>query len=202
MSANIKRLSLRKLIGYIIKAVTAIIILLTLTYIILSITSPRNVIKIFRYQNFVISSGSMEPTIKYGDIVIAKDVNIEDLKVGDVITFYVDFNLDGKDEIVTHYLASINTDENGQYFFRTHRENTSSFDSWILEEEDIIGVQVGHVKNLGRYILYLQSKVGFTILLADGIIIFLIVLILSGPDEPNKKKNIVLLEKSDKEEIE
>ena len=184
--------SFKYILNIIWKCLLGFLALLIISYISIGFIAPRKVISIFRFQNFVISSNSMDPTIKYGDIIIVKQVNIEDLKVGDIVTFYVDFNLDGKDEVVTHYLAEINTNEDNKYFFRTHRENTTIYDSWLIEEEDIIGRYVTKIKSIGKISLYIQSGFGLGIFIVDIIIIIFISMILSSlNDDKNKHDDIV-----------
>lgn len=60
-------------------------------------------IPFFDFQMFQVISGSMEPTIKVGDIIIIKKSN--DVKVGDVVT-YIDDN-----EYITHRVVSIDKDK-------------------------------------------------------------------------------------------
>ena len=60
---------------------------------------------VFGYSIFRVSSGSMEPELMVGDIILDKEVeNPEDLKVGDVITFRSD---DLGDMLVTHKIIKV-----------------------------------------------------------------------------------------------
>ena len=55
---------------------------------------------VFGYSIFRVSSGSMEPELMVGDIILDNELdNPEDLKVGDVITF---ISSDCGDRLVTH----------------------------------------------------------------------------------------------------
>lgn len=172
------------------------VVVLILFYIILTVFFPRKVIDIFKYQNFVITSGSMSPTIEYGDMVIVKKVDPHELQEEDIITFYADVNASGKKVVVTHYVAQITTDDDGKLYFRTHRENSTIYDSWLVGEEDIVGIKVGQINKIGKVILYIQSGFGLSILIVDIIIIFLIIqLILSlndgGKDKYKKNKDLL-----------
>ncbi|MCR5564520.1 MAG: S26 family signal peptidase [Gammaproteobacteria bacterium] len=67
---------------------------------------------------YEILTGSMEPTLhkqstykngkkKTGDVVLVIKTKIEKLKEGDIVSYYTDINNDGKYEVVTHRLVSI-----------------------------------------------------------------------------------------------
>src|SRR5690554_6557009 len=77
-----------------------------LFYIGLNVVAPRKVVPIFGFQHFVISSTSMEPDLLFGDVVVIEKVNPEDLKVGDIITYYAYVDpADTSMRRVTHYFA-------------------------------------------------------------------------------------------------
>ena len=146
MSKSKENKKTNKILKIISTSIFSLIILFIIAYITVVLVAPRKVIKIFNFQSFVISSSSMEPTINYGDVIFVKPVNPADLQEDDIITFYVDVNLDGEKEIVTHYVAAKRLDENGNLEFKTKRENTEIFDSWTVKEEDVVGIYNFHIK--------------------------------------------------------
>ena len=83
-----------------------------------------NCLPIFsNYERFVIMSDSMSPTIKVGDVVtINKKILLSELKVGDIIAFYQDVNFDEEDEIIVHYIADIDLNEQDEFVFLTRRK--------------------------------------------------------------------------------
>jgi signal peptidase I len=74
--------------------------------LVLTIAGLMLVPALLGYERYVIVSGSMEPTIGTGSVVYDKTAPVEDLKVGDVITFAPppEFDVDGQ---VTHRIHSI-----------------------------------------------------------------------------------------------
>jgi len=66
------------------------------------------------YENFVIYSGSMEPTVKVGSLLLTRPVDVEDLRVGDVITY----RSPGNHTTLTHRIVSIRQ-EDGDWVFQT-----------------------------------------------------------------------------------
>lgn len=65
---------------------------------------------IFGYRIFTIASESMFPDYKIGDVIAVKSVPLEELKVGDDIT-YEGNKLEMKDKIITHRVMEINENE-------------------------------------------------------------------------------------------
>jgi signal peptidase len=63
------------------------------------------------YQPFIVSSGSMEPTLPVGSLVMTKQVGAGDIKPGDIISV----QRTDTDGLVTHRVQSIEADQNGRY---------------------------------------------------------------------------------------
>jgi signal peptidase len=63
------------------------------------------------YQPFIVSSGSMEPTLPVGSLVMTKQVGAATIKPGDIISV-ARTDTDG---VVTHRVRSIEADQNGRY---------------------------------------------------------------------------------------
>src|SRR5690349_6684253 len=67
---------------------------------------------VMRYQAYVVLSGSMEPNIHTGSVVVSTAVDPSTLKVGDVITFI----RPGDSESVTHRIIQIKGSTQGKSF--------------------------------------------------------------------------------------
>ena len=65
---------------------------------------------VLRYQTYVVLSGSMEPTIHTGSVVVASAVDPSALQVGDIITFLSP----SQQENITHRIVAIHAGANGQ----------------------------------------------------------------------------------------
>jgi signal peptidase len=147
-----------------------------------NLIKPRKVIPLFHVQHFVIQSGSMSPVLYFGDIVVVQAVEGKELKENDIITYYADVNYDGKKEIITHYFDSIEKKANGEQIYRTRRAETQDLDSWTVEEDDLIGRYMFHIKGLGKMILYFKSPIGMRIFALDVIIIYVLMLVIRERD--------------------
>lgn len=83
------------------------------------------------YHRYVIDGQSMEPTIPYGSVVYNQTVPVDDLAVGDVITFTPppEYNVS---QPVTHRIISIEKNDAGQRVYHTQGDNNSSPDPWAF----------------------------------------------------------------------
>lgn len=75
----------------------------------------------------LIGSGSMVPVLRVGDIVVAREVPIETVRIGDVITFYQD------GITIVHRVIDIQND-GGKIIFTTKGDANDSADPPVLEE--------------------------------------------------------------------
>ena len=78
----------------------------------------NNRLSFFDYRMFTVISGSMEPKYVIGDVLISKNIDPSDVKVGDTISYL------GKEgtfvnKVVTHEVVDIEKDADGKYYFHT-----------------------------------------------------------------------------------
>lgn len=103
----------------------------------------------------VIATGSMEPMIKPGDVILVKKIvdmeGINNLKVGDVIQFKRDSIL------ISHRIINIENDEKEGLGFRTKGDNNSSPDTEIVRPQDMKGIIVYTVPKIGWATLLIKS---------------------------------------------
>lgn len=110
---------------------------------------------VFGVRPLVVLTGSMEPGIMPGDVVLVRrftqESEINALQVGDVINFQ-------KDDInVTHRIVSILTDEAGNLTFYTKGDNNDSQDGAALMPNDINGRIIRVVPKVGLPVLLMWS---------------------------------------------
>lgn len=143
---------------------------------------------VFGYSIFRVSSGSMEPELKVGDIILDKVVeNPEALKVGDVITFKSD---DYGDMLVTHKVIRAPYEENGKLMLQTKGVANEIADNPI-SIDNVKGIMICKVDYLDTVYNVFLSPWGLLILIALIVIIFFdeiitIVKILTNNDKSVK----------------
>lgn len=103
----------------------------------------------------VVLTGSMEPGIRPGDVVlirkITKEEEIYDLKEQDVINF------SREDYTITHRIVEILRDEAGNVSFGTRGDNNPSEDAQAVQPGDVNGIVVGVVPKAGLGVLLLKG---------------------------------------------
>ena len=73
---------------------------------------------VFGFQVYYVATGSMEPTINTGDVVLIKKTPAEDIHKGDIITYKaVEGDMAGKS--ITHRVVEEPEYRNGTYYFQT-----------------------------------------------------------------------------------
>ena len=136
---------------------------------------------------YTVLSGSMEPTYHVGSLIYVKDVDTDELKAGDVITYMLD-----EDTIVTHRIADVIPDETDPSIirFQTKGDANDSVDGSLVHYKNVIGTPVFSIPKLGYLANYIQKPPGRYIAISAGAIILLLVFLpdLFSDDDKSKKK--------------
>lgn len=112
------------------------------------------------FKLMIVLSGSMEPVIMPGDVVIVGLVDSDAIALGDILSFWR--HTDEKDIIITHRVIGVDADRGT---FTTKGDNNNAADSVVLEKGDIIGRTV-----------FLIPYLGYTTEMRAEIILFCLVL--------------------------
>ncbi|GAA3536364.1 hypothetical protein AFL01nite_08810 [Aeromicrobium flavum] len=81
------------------------------------------------YERYVITGGSMSGTFEKGSIAFEKPVPVDDLAVGDVITYLPPAD-SGVTNLVTHRILTIEPGENGARVYTTQGDANADPDPW------------------------------------------------------------------------
>jgi signal peptidase len=107
-------------------------------------------------------TGSMEPNIPEGSVILARDTDPNDLRIGDVISFYSsDPRLDRA--INTHRIENI-VESGGENFFVTKGDANPIPDVYSVTGGDILGKVVFHSTALGGVVRFAAGRFGFLLL--------------------------------------
>lgn len=117
-------------------------------------------------KTFVIISGSMEPELQIGDIVVIKKTEQSELKQGDIISFR------SGESIVTHRINKIIT-KNGKILYETKGDNNNISDRNLVNYDDIEGKLIQKISNLGKLVLLLKNKIVIIIILVIFYIMYI-----------------------------
>lgn len=106
---------------------------------------------------YVVTSGSMSPSIRVGDAVIVKPIDASQarsLSFGDVVTFRAANN---PRFLITHRIVAVGESAGGQRFYETKGDANEGPDGSSLDPKRVVGVVTHVVPRLGSVLVGLRS---------------------------------------------
>ena len=186
MKANKK--SRINILGIVIIIVFLPLLVINTTLIIKSYINPNEAPDFLGYKPFIVLSGSMEPTIMTGDLVIIQKCNTKELKEGDIIAFR------SGTSVITHRILK-STIENGKTMFITKGDNNNTEDRNPVALSDVEGIYVTRIPKLGNFAMFLQTTVGSILFISIPFILFIIT-------DVNQRRKETKLQKQKQEKLE
>lgn len=115
------------------------------------------------YQPMTMTTGSMQPAIPVGSLVVSHSVSPDTLEVGDVISFQKPKGAPGID---THRIISIKT-EGQRHVYQTKGDSNTIVDPWVITFDARMEAHkmAFHVPYLGNALLFANSSAGRILLI-------------------------------------
>jgi signal peptidase len=164
-------LNIRKPAKTIILIVVALIIIVFLVFY-----RPTSLWGDTRYEP--VYTGSMEPAIPVGSVVVIKPVDPETLKIGDIICFTLT-----EPTSITHRIANV-TDEG----FITKGDANEDPDQWTVRKENVIGKVIFTIPFIGYLGYFVRTPTGFILLIVVPASVIIIMEIRNIAKELRKQK--------------
>ena len=182
---------LTKILNIIVDVLVVCVLIVSILILTMVLTSKGDagVPNVFGKAPITVLSDSMDgdkaDSFKKGDLLLCDVVDKSgdlDFKEGDIITFKlsgVDINEDGEDDYITHRIYKVN--EDGTYLTKGDNEKTNptydqdkNANAWPdVTVFDIVAVYHGaKIGGLGNFIAYLQTGLGFFLIVLLPMIIF------------------------------
>jgi signal peptidase len=112
-------------------------------------------------------SGSMEPELKVGSLVVTRPIRPEMVVVGDIITFRTTAL---SDNTITHRVIVIG--HNSPLHFRTKGDANNVPDPFTVPAQNLVGKVCFHMPYIGYITEFLKTPVGFVcVLVVPGLVI-------------------------------
>ena len=175
----------------IIKAIIFIVLLLYVVFTIIQRVSGNQ--SIFGYRLFAVATGSMVPDYNINDVLAIKEVNHNEIKVGDDIN-YLGKKQDVRGKIVTHRIIYIE-EKNGKKTYLTKGINNDVEDPTIGDNQ-IYGKVVGKVPVVTQINHIVKNQYGFFFLIFLPLVIVIFLEIADTVTEMKQDK----IEKDKKED--
>lgn len=115
-------------------------------------------------------SGSMEPAISPGDVVINEGIEPWEAEVGDVVTFH---DPEDQSKLLTHRVVSTK-DTGSHIWFVTQGDANNTKERWRVPATGEIGRLVYTVPWVGHLAVFARSKLGWALLIGIPLLLILI----------------------------
>ena len=147
-------------VGAVLCIILIPILVINITLIIKSFTNSDEVPKIGGYCPLIVLSGSMEPEIGTGDLIICKQIDSDQVKKGDIIAFFDPDSKEGK--VLTHRVVNV-VDEEGTLSYRTKGDANNTEDRSLVTADKLVGIYQFRIPGAGNIAMFMQSPAGLII---------------------------------------
>ena len=147
-------------VGVVLCIILIPILIVNLTLLVKSFTNSDDVPSLGGYMPLIVLTGSMEPQIMEGDLIICHTADASDVKTGDVIAF---FDPDGNGtSVLTHRVIEV-IDENGSLSFRTQGDANDSADRLPVSADRLVGEYRFRIPGAGSVAMFMQTAPGLIV---------------------------------------
>ena len=123
----------------------------------------RGYVNLGGFMTFRVVTGSMEPTIPVGALLVTREVDIQNVQLNDIICFRTEVaEIWGK--IVTHRVVNILEMENGSILLETKGDANLASDIFLVDQNNLVGKVIWHTGDgsvLANILSLFTSKIGF-----------------------------------------
>ena len=122
----------------------------------------------FPFKFLTVMSGSMEPRIKLGSVVVV--AKRADYNVDEVVTFR---SGEFPSQTITHKIITAESREDGKKVFTTKGESNNDADSQKIGKESIVGKVIFVVPYIGFLVGFIKTPAGSTLLIIIPGVLFI-----------------------------
>jgi signal peptidase len=149
----------RRIMGKMFKILGSGMLLLAVLVFVFLAVGPR----LLGYQTSTMLTGSMAPLINPGDVVVTVPTPVEDIKVGDIITYHIPVE---DHRVETHRITEITTTAVGGVAVQTKGDANNGIDPWIATLQGrTVDKQVATIPYAGNAIRALREPLVAQILM-------------------------------------
>ena len=135
----------------------------------------------------VVTSESMVPTLEVNDLLVLQGRAPEDIAVNDIVVFHAGWYADAP---IVHRVVSIE-EVNGTFRYYTRGDNNPSLDFGYRTYEDIVGVLVWRIPQVGGISLFLRTWPGMIFMAAVFIAILIVPEFVCKDKEEEKPQELI-----------
>lgn len=127
----------------------------------LGLAAAATVPALFGYQSLTVLSGSMEPTVHTGDVVVVERIAPTEARIGDVVSFR---DPEDPTRVLTHRVRELRV-EGGTVRFVTKGDANTGTERWQVASGGTIGRVAYRLWALGYALHWLQGRLARLVLL-------------------------------------
>ena len=128
----------------------------------------------FGWQVDAVLSGSMEPRLKVGSLVVTRSVEPETIAVGDIITFRP---VSVGENLITHRVIGIG--QSSSLYFETKGDASDMPDPFTVPAQNLVGKICFHAPHWGYFTEFLKTPFGFIFALVIPALIIIVMYVRS-----------------------
>lgn len=156
-----KQSPIQRLISALVTVMLVLSVLLCL-YVAIQVLS-NGYVNFGGYMMFRVVTGSMEPTIPTGALLISHETDIASIQMGDIVCFQTqEAEIWGK--IITHRVVEVLNGTDGSILLRTQGDANLVADGYFVDRDNLIGKVIWHTGDgsmLALIFSVFTNKVGF-----------------------------------------
>jgi len=130
------------------------VVILLMVIAVFTFFGPR-----FGWRVDAVLSGSMEPALKVGGVLVTYPVKVEEIKVKDIIIFYSPMS----GELTSHRVVAMN--HGSSVSFRTKGDANEDPDPFTVPASNVVGKKFLHIPWLGYLTQLVKTRLGFLLAL-------------------------------------
>ncbi len=164
---------LSKIFNFFFYTLITIVIIVALLYTIINLSGSNEISTILGHTVGAVQSGSMSGTFEKGDIIISKQINGEEVKVGDVISFWYNDPQAQQIIVVTHRVIELR--EDGKIVTQGDVANkANSVDKVeVISKGDVISRYSFKIPYVGAVLDFINTSTGFFVCILIPVFLFL-----------------------------
>ena len=140
-------------------------------------------VRVVGFTPYVVLSGSMEPAYHVGSMIYVKEVDPDEIQVGDPITFRID-----DDMVATHRVIAISEDGRS---FQTKGDANDAPDGAPVSAENLVGKPVFTVPYLGYLANWMMHPPGLYLTVTGAVVLIILMFlptILQKAEEADRRE--------------
>lgn len=174
--------------------------------VVMSQIMSKGYVSISGYSVFRVVTGSMEPTIPTGALLLSGPAEIEELEKGDIICFRSQ-SAQLLGQVITHRIIEIYTNEEGESYLETRGDANTVSDGYFVTEDNLVGEVVwysGSENIFAKVVSGLSNRIGFFSFIVIPVLVFSAMLLKDSVKNIHKEleEYKVILEKEARKEAE